>query len=314
VLKNAAGFGSIHSMRLFSAALFFVCCLVRAFDPATQDDSLALVRHFKKPTEPLKPFVDEEIVLNVGETVTWMGGTDIYQQNESGVFEDSIHFLFPDKKLRIRNIGWPADTVYRQQRPMFFFTDQGDTREGSVPDLREKLEPGLFVLRFGKMESLDGLERLEEFEKAYGRLVDELMKFSPRIVLLWPVPFSKEGPAGAFADERNSVLEKYRESIQKMAESRGIVFAEGPSMSPFGKSVGVGDKPSVVKSLIREKNKLWLQYYRPTNWAFLFGDRQHVPSSRDHENTEHRWFVEELKKIPPLIEKADEAIWKEVQK
>ena len=140
------------------------------------------------------------------------------------------------------------------------------------------------------------------------------MKISPRIVILWPVPFSKEGPAGALADERNSVLEKYTESIQKVAQSRGIVFAEGPGRSPFGTSVGANDKPSPVKSLIREKNKLWLQYYRPTNWAFLFGDRQHVPSSRDHKNAEHRWFVEELKKLPPLIEAADEAIWKEVQK
>ena len=312
MLKYAAGFGSIHSMRLFSAALFFVCCLVRAFDPATQDDSLALVRHFKKPTEPLKPFVDGAIAPNVGETITLMGGTDVYQMHETCEFEISLHFWFPDKNLRFRNVSWPADTVYRQQRPMFFYTVKGDNREGSVPDQREKLEPGIFVLRFGRMESLDGLDRLDEFEKAYGRLLDALMEISPRISLLRPVPFSKEGPAGTFADERNSVLAKYTESIQKLADSRGILLSI--DMSGFREAIRGVSVDSNLHARIREKNKLWLQYYRPTNWAFLFGDRQHVPSSRDHKNTEHRWFVEELEKIPPLIEKADEAIWKEVQR
>lgn len=312
MLISVAGFGTIRPMRLFSAALFFVCCLARAFDPATQDDSLALVRHFKTPAEPLKPFVDGVMVPNVGETITLMGGTDVYQKQEAGDYEASMLFVYPDKKLRFRNIGWPADTVYRQQRPMFFYTDKGDTREGSVRDLREKLEPGIFVLQFGKMESLDGLKRVDEFEKAYGRLVDALLEISPRIFILRPEKFSNEEPAGDFAAERNAVLKKYIQSIQKMAESRGVPFAI--DTGEFGEKMRKLRENSKLHELVREKNKLWLQYYRPTNWAFLFGDRQHVPSSRDHKNTEHRWFVDELKKIPPLIDAADEAIWKEVQK
>ena len=33
-----------------------------------------------------------------------------------------------------------------------------------------------------------------------------------------------------------------------------------------------------------EKNALWLRYWRPTNWAFLNGDRVSQPSSRDDQD------------------------------
>ena len=61
---------------------------------------------------------------------------------------------------------------------------------------------------------------------------------------------------------------------------------------------------------VHRKNLLWQQYYRPTNWAFLFGDRQNVPSSRDHKDDDRRWFVEEIQRLPALIQEADEEIWK----
>ncbi|MCG8603256.1 MAG: hypothetical protein MI807_24145, partial [Verrucomicrobiales bacterium] len=67
--------------------------------------------------------------------------------------------------------------------------------------------------------------------------------------------------------------------------------------------------PKPLREAILEKNHLWDQYYRPTNWAFLYGDRQQVPSSRDHKNPEKRWFVEELNRIPALIAEKENEIW-----
>ncbi|NNE94205.1 MAG: hypothetical protein HKN23_21360 [Verrucomicrobiales bacterium] len=295
-------------MRFFP--LLFLALPALAWDPATQDDSLALARHFTKPTEPLKPFADRKFEPNSGETITLMGGTSVFQMQDTGKIEAAIYETYPDKKLRIRNIGWPADTVYRQQRPMFFYTKTGDTREGSVPDQREKLEPGIFILQFGKMESLDGESRLPEFESALGRLVDELAKFSPRIVLIAPEPFPKSGPAAALAAERNATLAKYTDTIRNLAKSKELIFA----MSLSGNVVADSDPGDALLAAIHEKNDLFTQYYRPTNWAFLFGDRQHVPSSRDHRDANRRWFIEELNKLPGLVSAADEAIWKEVQK
>jgi hypothetical protein len=49
------------------------------------------------------------------------------------------------------------------------------------------------------------------------------------------------------------------------------------------------------------KNRLWFDYWRPQNWAFLGGDRTSVPSSRDHRDPKVRWFPAEMEKFVPLI-------------
>lgn len=326
---------------LFAVSILAVAQL-QAFDPAQQDDSLALVRHFKPRPNPVPPSTQEGLVSDqTGLTVSLMGGADVFRMQEFGFFEAMLQMAFPDQKLRVRNLGWSGDTVYRQQRPMFFYTEEGDTREGSIPDGREKIKPGVFVLSFGKMESLDGLERLEEFEAAYDRLIGELQKLTKRIVIVEPVPFIKAGPTAHLADERNVVLEKYVEVIEGLAEKRGAKFCpqlpmpesafektgihlSAVGMSGWGKYLTavigggalkcpVGEDDSISEELIvaiLEKNHLWDQYYRPTNWAFLYGDRQQVPSSRDHKDPEKRWFVEELNRIPALIAEKENEIRK----
>jgi len=65
-----------------------------------------------------------------------------------------------------------------------------------------------------------------------------------------------------------------------------------------------------LRQLILEKNRLWFDYWRPQNWAFLHGDRTEQPSSRDHRDPEKRWFPEEMEKFLPLIEAKEKEIWK----
>lgn len=312
-----------------------------SFDPADQDDSLALLRHFVEVETPLEMPTEQGLVEDrTGLTVSLMGGADVFCLQEFGFLETMLQTSFPEQRLRVRNLGWSGDTVYRQQRPMFFYTETGDTREGSVPDGREKIEPGVLVLSFGRMESLDGLDRLGEFEAAYDRLIGELQRFSRRIIMVEPVPFAKVGPAAGLAEARNVVLGKYSEVIESVAAARGAKFArqepfpdrafgrDGIHLSAvglyewsvrvagafggFNLAYPVGEEDSQCKELrqtILRKNHLWDQYYRPTNWAFLYGDRQHVPSSRDHENSDRRWFVEELNRLPSLLLETESRIW-----
>lgn len=63
-----------------------------------------------------------------------------------------------------------------------------------------------------------------------------------------------------------------------------------------------------LRKLISAKNRLWFNYYRPQNWAFLAGDRTNQPSSRDHLDPSKRWFPEELEKFLPLIEQKETEI------
>jgi hypothetical protein len=61
-----------------------------------------------------------------------------------------------------------------------------------------------------------------------------------------------------------------------------------------------------LRQHVLEKNRLWFNYWRPQNWAFLGGDRISQQSSRDHRNPSVRWFPAEMEKYVPLL-RAQEA-------
>jgi len=63
-----------------------------------------------------------------------------------------------------------------------------------------------------------------------------------------------------------------------------------------------------LRQLIIAKNRLWFDYWRVQNWAFLAGDRTNQPSSRDHLDPTKRWFPEERARFLPLIEAREKEI------
>jgi hypothetical protein len=63
-----------------------------------------------------------------------------------------------------------------------------------------------------------------------------------------------------------------------------------------------------LRLLIVAKNKLWFDYWRPENWAFLFGDRTNQPSSRDWRDPSKRWFPAEREEFIPLVEAKEKEI------
>jgi hypothetical protein len=82
-------------------------------------------------------------------------------------------------------------------------------------------------------------------------------------------------------------------------------FADRVASIKWFDSVDPLEPPSAetLRQDIVNKNDLWFRYWRPTNWAFLYGNRQTTPSSRDHKTPSRRWFPEELKgALPHLIE------------
>jgi hypothetical protein len=297
------------------------------------DDSLGVLRSLIAE-EPVAPAFNNGFSPRLGEAIVLLGGTDVVFQQSASYFETLATMTWADKKLRFRNLGWQADTVYRQQRPLYFYDPEHfDQQKGSSPDQRSRVEAGTVFLRFGKMESLDGLEALEKFDEAYSRLLDELTILTPRLVLITPTPFFNTGPAAGLANSRNAILASYVNEIRRLADQRKLplidLFAEVSSSSPYSangvhlndegqqfvarkmiealtdKMVTVDfDSPEfeTLRNRIAYKNSIWLQYYHPTNWAFLYGDRQSVPSSRDHEDSSKRWFPFEVEKARSLME------------
>ena len=68
------------------------------------------------------------------------------------------------------------------------------------------------------------------------------------------------------------------------------------------------DSAERLRALIRAKNRLWFDFWRPMNWAFLHGDRTEQPSSRDYRDPKVRWFPAEMDRFLPLIEAKEKAI------
>lgn len=324
----------------FGAHLFFLLAWAGSgFAQAPEGDAAGelpvLVRSFGQVEAPAPAFANGEFEPMVGETVTFLGGTNTFDQQRFPFLEMRMQLAWPERQLRIRNLGWQGDTLYHQPRPRFFYTVKGDPQPGSSPDIRERTEPGIILVNFGKMESLDGRESLPEFLGSYATLLDELSARTGRIVVVLPTPFFPVGPAAGFAQDRNAVLREFNEGLRQLAEQRGLLIVDtfspllnalDPALSGNGTHLTeaghaavaklIGDQlkipdvasrdfsPAIKQSLkqsIQRKNYLWQQYYHPTNWAFLFGDRQSVPASRDHIDTNKRWLVEEVEALPPLI-------------
>jgi hypothetical protein len=63
-----------------------------------------------------------------------------------------------------------------------------------------------------------------------------------------------------------------------------------------------------MRQAIQRKNEVWLRYWRPTNWAFLYGNRQTTASSRDHLNPAIRWFPAEVKSAMESIQRAESEV------
>jgi hypothetical protein len=78
----------------------------------------------------------------------------------------------------------------------------------------------------------------------------------------------------------------------------------------LGSGLEPGRNPELQRllKLILAKNRLWFDYWRPQNWAFLAGDRTTQPSSRDHLDPSKRWFPPEREAFLPLLEAKEKEI------
>ena len=76
----------------------------------------------------------------------------------------------------------------------------------------------------------------------------------------------------------------------------------------------LGVKPPAVTALeplrraVIEKHRLWYDYWRPANWKLLYGDDSRRVFTRGGKD--YIPFREEWTKLLPLIDKADERVWK----
>lgn len=273
-----------------------------------------------------------EPFLRSGDVVAIIGGEEMVAAAESGEMELALTVAMPELHVSFRSLAWEGDTVFEQHRDL------------NYPPLEEqlaKMKASAVLLQFGQMESLAGAAKLQDFIAAYDKLIDRLGAQGRRIALLIPHGFARPAdPQLPDLSQRNGDVEAYASAIRQLAKRRALPTAEwdfsvatvtvvtrdgihlndqGEALLALGLSSALGLTANLpmpktrelehLLRLIREKNRLWFNYYRPQNWAFLAGDRTNQPSSRDHIDRNKRWFPDEMEQYVPLIEQKERAIW-----
>ncbi|GAB3253759.1 hypothetical protein GCM10027347_13740 [Larkinella harenae] len=275
-----------------------------------------------------------------GHIIALTGGANIAAMRKDGILETLLYAAHPTTQLRIWNLGWDGDTVYEQFRDVGF---------GSWSRNLDSLGVNTVFVQFGQMESLDGVKALPRFIDAYQKLLDSIRKPDRQIVLLSPVPFEQNRlpltPLGKSDNPMNTApVEKYADAIRELAQTEGYdyidLFHPIRASATFGslttdgfhlnkkgqqlvadlilQALNAPEKRSgtlaALQQEVQKKNELWFNYWRPSNWAFLNGDRTTQPFSHDWQDKTRRIFPEEMKTFEPLIREAEQQIWNEQKK
>jgi hypothetical protein len=272
------------------------------------------------------------------DVITLMGGTNALKQLDHGYFETLLTRAAGGKPVYFRNMAWQADTVYRQQRPRSF---------GSHLEHLERVDASVVIMHFGQVESMDGTEQLQAFIEHYGKLLTEVQARTKKVVLVTPLSFQKSThPHLPDLTRHNAAVAAYAEAIRKLAAERDCMvvdlstspladgaMSDGMHLTAAGQHEAAGRLCTALlgadvakgaeltkagafqnadleklRQSINAKNELWFRHWRPSNWGFLYGNRQHVPSSRDHRDHKKRWFPDEINGILVLLEKAEDEI------
>jgi hypothetical protein len=250
--------------------------------------------------------------FRTNDVIAFLGGTDVVTAQQSGHLETFLTLHYRAMNLRFRNFGWEGDTVFEQPRDFGF------------PPLEQHIKgtgATIIVCEFGRPEALEG-HSSAGFAETYSRFLARFTNQTSRILLVIPPPFERASDLLPDLTRLNSVLANYAGAIRRMGyptidlsdltgladdglqitdRGHAIIAAE------FARQLGIdpAERQSPAFERLRRavvaKNRLWFNYWRPQNWAFLGGDRISVPSSRDHRDPKIRWFPDEMEQFLPLI-------------
>ena len=235
------------------------------------------------------PFKDRKFDLGQDEVIVFIGQENLVREAKSGEIESRLAAGFAAKNPVFRSMAWEADTVHEQWRDLNFGPWKGQLETAGATTL---------IVQFGQAEALQGQGGLAKFKADYHKLLDDLSRHTPRIVLLSPAGFMPSGrlPDLTTAEHRKNLAE-YASAVGEIAKQRGLPFVgltavtqnepstDGLHLSAKGLEV-VGrevvsalglpakSEPSgILRAAIVEKNRLWADCWRPANWSFVYGDR-----------------------------------------
>jgi len=255
----------------------------------TKGDVLNRFGEPKATWTPPAPFKDGRFALGQDEVVVFIGQENLVREAKSGEIESRLATAFADKNPVFRSMAWEADTVHEQWRDLNFGPWKGQLETVGATTL---------ILQFGQAEALQGQGGLARFKADYHKLLDDLSRHTPRVVLLSPVGFlTSARPPDLRSPAKLADLEAYAAAVAEIAQQRGLPYVKLTEAAKGHKSVdglhlsddglaAVGQEcaralglpeplylSEGLRTAIIEKNRLWADCWRPANWSFVYGDR-----------------------------------------
>lgn len=196
--------------------------------------TLAVPLHWLPPEAhaqiPLPPGLERPVD---GDMIAWIGDTFVEREPAYGYLETWLMTRFPNRSIRMRNLGWSADVVTCESRARF-----GTPKDGfeHLMNTLEVVKPSIVVLQYGANDSQAGAAGLEKFKADYRMLVNTIReKYKPRkIILASPVtPLSFEGRWGN-SEARRKDFSLYSEAVTKLAEELKADYLDFWSITKLG--------------------------------------------------------------------------------
>lgn len=157
------------------------------------------------------------VSLEEGDRIVLVGNTFAERMQHFGYLETFLTLHHARLGLTFRNMGWSADEVSLQPRPMDF---------GDMDTHLTEQQASVILLSFGFNESFRGPAYLPDFIAAYTALVEHLAATSfdgrgpARPVVI--TPFTPEPLPGDLRSPEYPYLEAYTEAIRTMAHDLGV--------------------------------------------------------------------------------------------
>jgi putative heme-binding domain-containing protein len=275
------------------------------------------------------------------DVVVFLGGTDTVRAQRSGHLETLLTWRFKNKPPKFRDLSWEADTVFALGTETNRWRGGGYRGVKGLGNLEAQLaglKATVVIVQLGRNEAFAGVEGIESFGQASDKLFGRLTGDGRRLVVISPTPFEEainENNGHLVPDlrERNADLARYVGVLRLQAEKHEALFVDlfADAKATFtlsGQHVSADNQETFalhlasalgvvrangfagledLRTAVREKHRLWFDYWRPANWKCLFGDdnrrvfsigsRKNIPSIRDERD-----------KLPVLIASAEENV------
>ncbi len=281
----------------------------------------------------------EKLDLKSESRIVFIGNTFAERLQYYNYFETLLYKSYPGRKITVRNLGWSADEIGLQSRPLNFAS-----LDKHITDQKADI---IFAC-YGQNEAFKGPDSLARFKEQLGIYLRHLKshryngRSAPKIILVSPVAHERPGSGMPDPVPRNQNLALYVQAMAQVAQANGIEFI---NIFDFTKKLSEGGEVLTIngihlnekgyrlvgefmagalgftvtkwkperqmvhlKTLIDQKNQQFFYLYRAVNSEYIIGRRKEPwvqpvggPIS----------YPGEFAKLGRIVTRLDSVVWSE---